>query len=153
VYHVCVCGVPALRVAALQTLVRAFARIPQRSHLFFKLTSFAVRYIQLFVSAFPESPWVFMYRTAVETMAANFHNRTLYGPCSRYRDAPPADILALLPNANIASAERYCAAFIAHLRMYALGAVASSRTKHSPKGTVINYRDMPDVFIGALCLS
>jgi hypothetical protein len=57
---------PAHSIRYLRLLFRAMARVPGTEHLFFKFQSMVSRQMDIVVEAFPDTPWLFFYRNAVE---------------------------------------------------------------------------------------
>ena len=129
------------------------ARVPSAGGIFFKFQSMLTRNILDIQQAFPTVPWVFLYRNAVENMVSNLRGSGTGGPCLRYQENPPPELLDILPAAKTATPERYCAAYIAHLRQFAM--LALGRAGLSPKtgrstGAVLNYNTLPGSFLGII---
>ena len=113
----------ARRLRCLRVLVAAMARVPNSHRMFIVLSWRVLPYIQLLLAAFPDTRWAFSYDRAVDTVAAHHaraHNVT-------------------------AMDDR-----VQQLRTYALGAVASSRTKSLPQGAVLRQSECPAVFLHAV---
>jgi hypothetical protein len=65
------------RVAWLRGLIGAFgrARNPGEQHLFIKFDSWSVLDLPLIRRAFPDTPWIFLYRDPVEVMVSHVRQR------------------------------------------------------------------------------
>jgi len=117
------------------------------TRLFFKFQSITVPNMRVLLDAFPETPWIFVYRDPVQTMMSHFKNGVGNGPCLRaQRHAPPATLAVLGMDAAHASKskkEDYCAA---HLAMLTNAALAANDA--SPKGLLVDYASMPGSILG-----
>lgn len=55
-------------------MFRALARVPGTARMFFKFQRYPLREIELLQSAAPATPWVYLYRNAVEVLVFNFRS-------------------------------------------------------------------------------
>ena len=129
----------------LQKLVALMGASPANyhTHLFFKFQSATVPNIKALLDAFPETPWIFVYRDPVQTMMSHFKNGAGNGPCLRARRSPPPATIDVLGVATASQASRvppesYCAAHLAMLTNAALDADAASS-----RGLLVDYASMP----------
>mmetsp|Transcript_2255 Transcript_2255/g.4160 ORF Transcript_2255/g.4160 Transcript_2255/m.4160 type:complete len:462 (+) Transcript_2255:199-1584(+) len=66
-------------------------------HLFFKIQSIGSRYLPVFLEAFPDTPWVYVYREPVQIMMSQLANGEDRANCVRQlRDVPRSRIDKLL---------------------------------------------------------
>ena len=129
----------------LQKLIALMGASPTNyhTHLFFKFQSATVPNIRSLLDAFPETPWLFVYRDPVQTMMSHFKNGVGNGPCLRQRRSPPPATIKILKAESAAKASRtspenYCAAHLAMLTSSALDADGSS-----DRGLLVDYASMP----------
>lgn len=140
-------GVTVRRTKYIQLLLAAHARVPFTSRLFFKFQSALTRDILSIQKAFPSTPFLFLYRNAVENMVSNFRNGIPSGPCLRSKLHPPFEVTAILSTAATSPPEVYCAVWIAHLRQFALKAMDAAQPG---TGAVLNYSTLPASFIDVI---
>jgi len=138
----------ARRRDLLRKIVDLMGASPRyHTHLFYKFQSITVPNMKILLDAFPDTPWIFVYRDPVQTMMSHFKNGVGNGPCLRARSRPPPATLAVLgmdaAHASRAPKEDYCAAHLAMLTNSALDADASS-----PKGLLVDYASMPGSILG-----
>ena len=114
---------------------------PMHTRLFFKLQSALVHHIPLFQRAFPETPWIFVFRTPVEVMVSHIGAKLKRGnnaPCLRSRYSRDAAVLTTLEDAGVRTAtkpwarkELWCAGHLATLCRLALA--AADRAEAAPR--------------------
>jgi hypothetical protein len=108
----CASGAPWPRqVAALRAIVAALGRrgsVPDR--FFVKLDSWHTRALPLFRAAFPDVPWLFLYREPVEVVASHQRQPGVH----TVPGVLPPHILGVADAAEM-SAEQYCAAALARV--------------------------------------
>ncbi len=128
---------PESQVAALRGLLHAYGRIAER--LFVKLDSWHTRALPLLRRAFPETPWIFLYRDPVEVMVSQLRLRgvqTVPGIVPlQWFGFTPED--AYLP-------ER---AFIARVLERTCSAVIE---QGSSDGLLVNYTELPQAFFSRI---
>jgi len=62
-------------------------------HLFFKIQSIGTKHIEVFLEAFPDTPWIFVYREPVQIMMSQLEHGAKSANCVRQlRDIPPEKI-------------------------------------------------------------
>jgi len=97
------CGIPgtdlrcSLDQAAMlfQDVVYLMGRTddPRERNLFFKIQSIGTRYLDVFLRAFPETPWIFVYRDPVQVIMSHFKDGIGHANCVRQlRDVPASKI-------------------------------------------------------------
>ena len=89
--------------------------------------------MDLVLKAFPETPWVFIYRDPVEIMVSNFMRGKGNGPCTRAKGKAPEAVQEILgtdrKGASKVSDEEYCAAHLTMLCQAALKEVEAERSR------------------------
>lgn len=118
-------------------------------HLFFKFQSMSSLYIDIVQLAFPDVPWVFVYRDPVQVMMSHFAfgAKSKKAKCltSRYDPFEETQSLAqreTQTKAENLSPEDFCAAYLATLCESVLREARISGT-----GRMINYDNLPDVLM------
>jgi hypothetical protein len=142
------------RMADLKTIVAQMGRSSTHSRLFFKFQSVMAFQAAFIVKCFPETPWVFLYRDAVEVSVShvrNFQRGTVRqtrrlrkhggagsaAPCLRSRKKPHASILAVAgANASAEDVktypdEKYCVLHLAGLCRSVLDAAKAQPVKRA----------------------
>lgn len=122
------------KVALLRAMVAALgqARNGER-RLFLKLDCWHSRDLPLFRRAFPDTPWVFLYRDPVEVLVSQTRRRGVQMvPCL----VPPSTFGIDLPDG--VPNDDYCARVLA--------AACEGAVRHFPAGggRLVNYRQLPD---------
>lgn len=125
------------RAAWLQWLLGALAqaRTGRERRLFVKLDPRNIAELPLLAHAFPQTPWIFVYRDPVEVLVSNLRSRARFL-------APgilPADFTGLDPSQAAAMEEDEYAARV-------LGAVAATAARHaaaSSSALLIEYTQLP----------
>lgn len=134
-------GAPwSLQVAALRAVVAALGRrgtVPDR--FFIKLDSWHTLALPLFRAAFPDVPWLFLYREPIEVVAS--HQRQ--PGAQTVPGILPAETLGIVGAANLTT-EQYCAAALARicaavLDHWALGG-----------GLLVSYESLAPAMVGQI---
>ena len=120
------------KVAALRAMVAALGQARAgETRLFLKLDCWHVRDLPLFRRAFPDTPWIFVYRAPVEVLVSHLRRRGVQMipelvPSARLGLATPQT-----PDAD------YCAQVLA--------ALCEAAARHYPAGggRLVNYTDLP----------
>jgi hypothetical protein len=121
------------KVEALRAMVAALGQARAgETRLFLKLDCWHVRDLPLFRRAFPETPWVFVYRQPVEVLVSHLRRRgvqmipELFPSARLDLDTPSA------PDAD------YC--------VQVLAAICEGAARHYPAGggRLVNYRQLPE---------
>jgi len=122
-------------------------------HLFFKIQSVGTKKISTLRKAFPDTPWLFVYRDPVQVLMSHAKNyvpgKPVNANCNRtYRSwNQPRDTKNLIqkitrnPAYPVSSLE-YCAAHLATLCQHAFREHKSSGT-----GRMVDYSTLPDILI------
>ncbi|OSZ70135.1 hypothetical protein CAP40_04735 [Sphingomonas sp. IBVSS2] len=122
---------PEMHAGALRALVHAYGR--GAGHLFVKLDSWHTRALPLLRRAFPETPWIFLYRDPVEVLVSQLRLRGV----QTVPDIVPLEWFGLArEDAHLP--ER---AFIARILERTCSAVIEHGTD---KGLLINYAQLPE---------
>ena len=131
-------------VGWLRGLARAYGwqRFPEEERLICKLDAWHILYADVLQEAFPETPWVFMYRDPVEVLVSQLtevSGRMLPGPMSAaFLGLPLLEAIQIVQ-------EEFCARALGHI---ASAAVAAMRD--APLGRLINYSELPEALEIAL---
>jgi hypothetical protein len=126
-----------LQIEWLRGIVSAVGqqRHPQERHLFVKMDSWHTAYLPLIHEAFPEVPWIFLYRDPVEVMVS--HRR--HPGRQMVPGAAGATLLGVTAiDACLMAPEEYCARVLAAICRQALDACGPSRC------LLLNYLQLPD---------
>ncbi|PYJ10002.1 MAG: sulfotransferase family protein [Verrucomicrobia bacterium] len=124
------------KIAWLRGLLSAFGqpRSGDEKQFFVKFDSWHTINLPLIRRAFPDVPWIFIYRDPVEVLTSQFKQRALHlVPGLIDLDLPGLDPTA----ASQMSADAYCAAVLSQVCAAALNQLRSG-------GRVVNYRELPD---------
>eukprot|EP00049_Salpingoeca_infusionum_P010711 m.185087 g.185087 ORF g.185087 m.185087 type:complete len:744 (+) comp14725_c2_seq11:101-2332(+) len=137
---------PSLQVEMLRVVMKAMSNTNHK-RVFFKFQSVNSLKLSIIKQAFPDTPWVFLYRDPVEVMVSNLFPRqqkylSKSAPCLRYMGHPMVQHLELLQGTSYSSLsfEEACA-----LHLAALSKNALEQTKDTPIGVPINYKALPDI--------
>jgi hypothetical protein len=122
--------------ALLRDMVRVFGQVrdPAAKRLFVKLDCWHALMLPLFRRAFPQTPWIFLYREPIEVMVSQKRQR---GSQMVPDFVPPSFYGIDLPTG--VPDEDYCARVLAAICEAALDQHALGG------GLMVNYRDLPDV--------
>jgi hypothetical protein len=121
------------KVSALRAMVAALGQVRDGGgRLFLKLDCWHVRDLPLFRRAFPDTPWIFLYREPVEVLVSHLRRR---GVQMIPELVPPARLgldMPAVPDAD------YCARVLA--------ALCEAAARHYPAGggRLVDYRQLPE---------
>jgi hypothetical protein len=128
---------PEQHVKHLKAMVAALGR--RRSgaerHYFIKLDSWHALALPLFRRAFPNVPWVFLYRDPVEVLVSQMHQRGM----QMVPQIVPAGLYGLQGLDGV-SLDGYSAQVLGKICEAAVGGYSLGR------GLLVNYRDLPEAF-------
>ena len=118
---------------------------PNEERVFFKFQSATTKSIKVFQDAFPDQPWIFVYRDPVQVMMSHIKDDPqLKGRanCLRSKSMPPPEIKAIaaqhgIPDPRLLSMEEYCAAHLAAI-------TESAAASLTDIGMPVNYETLPD---------
>jgi hypothetical protein len=118
----------------------------QESDTFFKIQSIGTKSIHAFRKAFPQTPWIFIFREPVQVMMSHLKKKgTMSAVCLRSRLRPDDDLKEMVQNTlgessgvKHLSTEEFCAAHLSTLCKKALDEVLDS----NGLGKVVNYIDL-----------
>ena len=120
------------------------------SRLFFKMQSTAILNIDIVQQAFPEAPWIFVYRDPEEVLVSHLGIRHVErAKCLQYRRHPSKRIVDFLDQERLRlkdlSNEEFCAIYLSSICSSALEAIKT----HS-LGRALNYDNLVNDFISIL---
>eukprot|EP00038_Savillea_parva_P014269 m.10489 g.10489 ORF g.10489 m.10489 type:complete len:817 (+) comp2751_c0_seq1:94-2544(+) len=131
----------AQQIAWLQAVVKGMGNSFRHRRLFFKFQSANTPLIELYAKAFPEVPWIYVYRDPVEIMVSHLKQgaHTRSAPCLRKRYA--SEISAFLTPLGKSAQDNvaYCAAYLTMLNNGALKALHNAGSRGLP----VRYDDIP----------
>lgn len=163
------------RAHDLHIIAAVLARPTGAKYLVFKMQSATVLDMDFFLTAFPNTPWVFLYRDTREIVASNLERALERGrvpdtvqalggnlpPCMRSARNPPPAVKAVLgpelqdrQSPMRMAPERYCVAHLSGLavtaRDAALNRLRDGRCcsgSDGPRGALINYDALPNAVV------
>lgn len=127
-----------MQVAALRAIVAALGRDRSGSmrRVVFKLDSWHVTALPLFKAAFPDVPWVFVYRNPVEVLVSQHRQRGIHTVAGLL----PAYIVDI-PGAEGMDADNYAARVLKHMGEAVL------EHWHLGGGMLVDYTELPDAIL------
>jgi hypothetical protein len=122
-------------VAALRAMVGALGevRTGDEQHFFVKLDSWHALALPLFRRAFPDTPWIFLYREPVEILVSQQQSRGIHMVPGSLRDLFDQE-----PSETGWNPEAYCARVLARIGESVL------RNYTPGKGLLVNYASLPE---------
>lgn len=129
---------PEKQIRWLRAMVSALSqqREPLQRDLFIKFDAWNIRQFPIIHAAFPDVPWVFLYRDPVEVLVSALRRRAMFTVPGAI---DPAVVGVGLTEGMRMPPEEYCARILANI--YAAGLL-----HHQPgRSRLINYRDLPEV--------
>jgi hypothetical protein len=130
-----------VQVAALRGIVAALGR-DRSGHtrrVVFKLDSWHVMALPLFKTAFPDVPWVFVYRNPVEVLVSQQRQRGIHTVAGLL----PVDIVAI-PGAEGMDEDEYAANVLKRMGEAVLD------HWHLGGGMLVDYTELPDAIVGRI---
>ena len=124
----------------------------EEEHMFFKVSSIGAKRISVMRQAFPDTPWIFVYREPVQTMMSHLDpakidvskNGRIMAVCTRARRDPPQDLHDLVKQqgrrVGDLSDQEFCAAHLASLCESALRELKNS----NHRGRAVEYDGLID---------
>ena len=119
---------------------------PKQYYQFYKIQSVGTMYIDRFTEAFPDTPWIFLYRDSVEVLQSHFEGTG--EACTRYYYSNQKQFPStqqVIDDARLTMESitllQYCAA---HLAGLSLSAVQEHQRSGRRKGRFVNYNQLPD---------
>jgi hypothetical protein len=120
----------------------------REERVFFKIQSIGTRFISVFQRAFPDIPFIFVYREPVQVMMSQLAMGPKRANCVRPRVLPhPVPILEEViakrgkSSVRDLTDEEYCAAHLATITESAVTGISHS----NGKGMSVNYEDLPHI--------
>ncbi len=125
------------RIGWLQAMVSALGRSadPRHRHFFIKLEACSVLHLSLIRQAFPDVPWIFVYRDGVEVMAAQLQWR---GPYMIPGQIAPELLGMEIDEIFSMNPDEYCLKVLASMCRSALDHQGNGRS------ALVSYRELPD---------
>lgn len=134
----------AMAAAVLQDVVYLMSRTDnlQEERVFFKIQSAGSRNLPVFTKAFPNTPYLFVYREPVQVMMSHLKQGIRHANCVRDRKSPPVSVQDVVskytPHLHAArlEPEHYCAAHLA--------SITETIVQHLTiaMGQTVNYADL-----------
>jgi hypothetical protein len=133
----------------LQDVIYLMSRTadPKETSVFFKIQSIGSTYLPVFLQAFPQVPYMFVYRDPVQVMVSHFSHGVQNANCVRGQRHPTPlvkRVVADRPHISVSAKELdpedFCAAHLAGITETAVAALTDGP---NPNGQAVNYRDMP----------
>lgn len=130
---------------------------PKEERVFFKFQSATTKQLDLFQMAFPDIPWLFVYRDPVQVIMSHAKDDPDFkkgnANCLRSRFSPPPEVHAIVEKHGISTdprnipPEQYCAAHLASITEFALAALNNNHgnDNRDGHGIPVNYQDLPDI--------
>ena len=119
---------------------------PNEERVFFKIQSIGSRHMEVFRLAFPQTPWLFVYRDPVQVMMSHLAAGYARANCMRSAKRPPKITKALAQrhghdDITSLSPEEFCAAHLATITETALENIQQS----DGLGVPVNYETLPNI--------
>lgn len=120
---------------------------PDEKYMFFKIQSAGSKFLSVLGVAFPDTPWIFVYRDPVEVMMSHLDIPQMQrAVCLRSTRRPPKMITDMAKSKGkdmkSISPEEFCAMHLATLCQSAL-----DEFHRTDKGEFVNYVDLPNILI------
>ena len=142
------------QVARFRDTVLAMGRSPVHKRVFFKFQSITATQMKVALEAFPDTPWVFVYRDPVQTMMSHLDPSKGSGKnanCLKSKRSPSEKVKASLSKVGLiaknAPNEAVCAAHLNMLCEHALDALEEfGRYESDParcRGLLLDYKFLP----------
>lgn len=136
-------------IKLFQDIVALMGTSAYHKRLFFKFQSITTSKIDLALEAFPNTPWIFLYRHPVQTMMSHLDPRknSAGAPCLRSMRNPPEEVKKSLIGIARPGEEAWCAAHLHMLCFNALRAYEqfSILADGKQRGILINYDSLPGI--------
>ena len=138
------------KINRFRDTILAMGRSPTHKRVFFKFQSLTTTQIKIALEAFPDTPWVFVYRNPVQTMMSHLAPKKGKGgwtaKCvTSAKSFTTGKVQSSLEKFGLtirkAPAEAVCAAHLNALCEYALEAF--DEFKHSGRGLLLDYQYLP----------
>lgn len=116
----------------------------KEQRVFFKIQSLGTRNLEVFQTAYPKTPWLFVYREPVQVLMSQLSAGVNHANCVRGRSRPGRLVERLVhahdqSRVEQLSGEDYCAAHLASITETAV-------ERLNDRGIPVNYKDLPGVF-------
>jgi len=126
--------------------------------LFYKFHSDSSRNLPVFQEAFPDTPWIFVYRNPIHIIVSQFKEGKSIAKCVRAKKSPSQQVVDLLlskklvsslSEINTTSPEIFCAATLA---TYCESALRAATKENSPpsritRTTFVHYPELPEILL------
>ena len=128
---------------------------PVEERVFFKFQSVTTRNLPVFLKAWPQVPWIFVYRDPVQVMMSHVRDGVDHANCARQRHRPPSIVKQIVnkygsshtPRLDVTSmpAEFYCAAHLASITESAVSALEDETHHNAKRGIPVVYDSLPNI--------
>jgi len=139
-------------VQLFRDIVFVMGKTPYHKHLFFKFQSITTTKMEIAMEAFPNTPWIFLFRQPVQTMMSHVApNKGGSGaPCLRSMYDPPEEIKKdLKDHVSLSNPPReaWCAAHLNMLCNHALDTFNKygKYSDGSQRGMLVDYEGLPGI--------
>ena len=144
-------------VQLFRDVVTLMGRSPIHKRLFFKFQSITSTKMEIALEAFPNTPFVFVYRQPVQTMMSHLDplKGSMGAPCLRSMRNPPSEVretISQIMGQLSPPKEAWCAAHLnmlcnSALRAYEKYGVRSGADAQQPvqRGLLVNYEALPGI--------
>jgi len=123
---------------------------PKEKEMFFKVQSIGSRYMDVILKAFPETPWIFVYRDPVQTVMSQMKKGVRHANCVRQLRNIPASKMEFLTSIdrklNSLNPAEKCALHLSLLCDAAVEAIDVS----NGMGFAVNYEDITNKLISTV---
>ena len=142
-----------LAATMLQDVIHLMSRSkdPAKKRVFFKIQSIGSLSIPTFRQAFPETPWIFVYRNPTEVLMSHLKAGERANCVQTRTRAIPQRIHDTVQRSSLGDVDplsldipQYCAAHLATLTEVAARELLADKEAH---GLAVNYRDLPGIFM------
>jgi len=120
---------------------------PKEKKMFFKIQSSGIKNINTLTKAFPDTPWIFLYRNPVQVLMSQFARGTRYAVCvHNFKDVPRSTIdwvASTGRDIRSLSPVQKCAVHLSTLCEAAIVAIAKSESM----GLGVNYENLVNKLI------
>jgi len=132
----------AKKVEWLRWMVAALGprRLPGQTHYFLKLDAWHIHSLALFREAFPETPWIFLYRDPLEVAVSHMRCPGMFVA----KGVMDPSLLGMQPEDDVLGREEWCVRVLERILR------AACAFAGDPKGMLVNYRRLPEAVFDAI---
>ena len=127
---------------------------PKEERVFFKFQSVTTRNLPVFLKAWPQVPWIFVYRDPVQVMMSHVRDGVDHANCVRGRFRAPSIVKQIVkkyagrtPKLDVSTmpGEYYCAAHLASITESAMSALEDEKHSGKQRGIPVVYDSLPNI--------